>query len=397
MIGSVSETSLTALSTFSGIGGLDLGLERAGFSILCCVEADETARRTLRANCGDWQIADQHSIEAFVDSVASRKPTTLRELDLLAGAPPCQPYSKAAMWSGTSWNGLKDPRASTIQPFLRLVDLLQPRAFLIENVQGFISGRTSALDFIAHELREINRKHGTSYSVQYRCIDAADVGVPQRRKRAIVAAFRDGQSMHWPVETHAERPIRAWDALHDVCTLEIPETRGRWKDLLPSIPEGSNYLFHTSGGAGEPLFGYRTRYWSFLLKLAKDRPSWTLPAQPGPSTGPFHWDNRPLAIEEMLRIQSFPLPWALEGSRREKVRQAGNATPPLLAELLGHGVRTTLDDRTPVSFSPSLRIERVDSVPPPRAPTPVPRNLLSAAATPVDHPGEGKGPRPRPA
>ena len=64
--------------------------------------------------------------------------------------------------------------------------------------------------------------------------------------------------------------------------------RGKWVGLLPSIPEGKNYLWHTSRGGGLPLFGWRTRYWTFLLKLAKNRPSWTIQAQPGPAVGPFH-------------------------------------------------------------------------------------------------------------
>ena len=87
-----------------------------------------------------------------------------------------------------------------------------------------------------------------------------------------------------------------------------PKAAGKWAGLLPTIPEGENYLFHTRLGGGRPLFGYRTRYWSFLLKLAKDEPSWTLQAHPGPATGPFHWANRPLTVQEMLRLQSSQQP-----------------------------------------------------------------------------------------
>ena len=77
-------------------------------------------------------------------------------------------------------------------------------------------------------------------------------------------------------------------------------------DLLPAIPEGENYLFHTNRGAGVPLFGWRTRFWNFLFKLAKDRPSWTIQARPGPATGPFHWTNRRLSARELCRLQTFP-------------------------------------------------------------------------------------------
>src|SRR2546421_631152 len=83
--------------------------------------------------------------------------------------------------------------------------------------------------------------------------------------------------------------FRAYDAFADLPLEASPSMRGRWAELLPSIPEGSNYQHHTDRGQGLPIFGFRTRYWSFLLKLAQDRPSWTISAQPGPATGPFHW------------------------------------------------------------------------------------------------------------
>ena len=95
---------------------------------------------------------------------------------------------------------------------------------------------------------------------------------------------------------------------------ELPAARGGWADLLPSIPEGQNYLWHTDRGGGRPLFGYRRRFWSFLLKLSKHRPSWTLSAQPGPSTGPFHWTNRPLAVRE--DVATSELSRNLEGGRQ---------------------------------------------------------------------------------
>ena len=147
-------------------------------------------------------------------------------------------------------------------------------------------------------------------------VNAADYGVPQHRRRAIVVARRDGGTFAWPPKTHVERPVRAWDAIGSLHLRpsELPETRGAWADLLPSIPEGHNYLWHTDRGGGRPLFGYRRRFWSFLLKLSKHQPSWTLSAQPGPSTGPFHWESRPLAVREILRLQSFPA--NVEGRRQ---------------------------------------------------------------------------------
>lgn len=387
---------LTVLSAFSGLGGLDLGLEAAGFEVVGCIENDPIARRSLKANRDGWPVLEPAAIEEVAGSFTpTQVGLKVGELTLLAGAPPCQPYSKAAMWSDNGWSGFADDRAKPLLSFLHLVEKFQPAAVLMENVQGFVTGRNSVANLISGLFEDINRRHRTAYRISTRVLDAADFGVPQRRRRAIIVALRDGSEMQWPLVTHGNEPVRAWDALHDLPeSAEPPKPVGRWASLLASIPEGRNYLFHTPRGEGLPLFGYRTRYWSFLLKLAKGEPSWTLPAQPGPSVGPFHWDNRPLSTEEALRLQSFPATWIVEGSRREQTRQVGNATPPLLAEVIGRALLATMEV-SDFNTLPSLLIERVADLPPPTAPAPVPVEFLTLIDDHQDHPGTGAGPRPR--
>lgn len=385
----------TALSAFSGLGGMDLGLEAAGFDVAACIENDPTARRSLKANRDGWTILDPPDIEHVG---ATLQPQGLelkpKDLTLLAGAPPCQPYSKAAMWSDGSWNGFADDRAKPLISFLQLVEAFLPRVMLMENVQGFVTGPHSVVQLIEDVLDGINARTGTKYRLSTAVLDAADFGVPQRRRRAILVALRDGRPMAWPDVTHAGEPVRAWDALHDVPVVDPPQTVGRWADLLPSIPEGANYLWHTPRGEGLPLFGYRTRYWSFLLKLTKAQPSWTLPAKPGPSVGPFHWENRPLTTQEALRIQSFPADWIVEGTRREQIRQIGNATPPLLAEVIGRALLGVLEDRS-FEEPPKHRIDRQSQVPAPTPPRCVPQQFQHLMGDHPDHPGSGAGPRPR--
>lgn len=391
-------SAATVFSAFTGLGGLDLGLESAGFGSVGCVELDPVARRSLKANRGDdWPLHTQGDLVEVAETIRPRDlGMRKRELTLLAGAPPCQPYSKAAMWARSAWNGLADPQAAPLFPFLDLVERLQPAAVLMENVPGFVRGTHSALEFISSCFEQINEVAGTNYRAQAAVLDMADYGVPQRRHRAIVVAFRDGQVMQWPAATFVNRPVRAWDALRDLHLDpdELPVAFGKWADLLPSIPEGSNYLFHTPRGGGRPLFGYRTRYWSFLLKLAKNQPAWTLPAQPGPSTGPFHWDSRPLHFKEMLRLQTFPADWIVEGSRREQVRQVGNATPPLIGELLGRSVMATLGLESPTG-RPVHAISRAREVPPAKRRAPVPPRFADLELDHAAHPGAGLGPRPR--
>ena len=392
----VASGQLLCLSAFSGIGGLDLGLERSGFTLVGAVENDAAARRSLALNRPRLSFLKPHDINVVAHEL---RPHDLGlaagELALLAAGPPCQPFSKAAQWARTGALGLTDHRADCLRGLMTLIERFLPHAVLIENVPGFVKGGSSALPFLQERLAEINRRSGISYKLSHRVLDAADLGAPQRRRRAFVIVLRNGEAPAWPSVTHRDRPVRAWDALQDVRPGTTPAPSGRFAGLLPSIPEGRNYQYFTERGEGPPLFGYRCRYWSFLLKLAKAEPAWTVPANPGPATGPFHWDSRPLAPEEILRLQTFPGSWELEGSYREQVRQAGNATPPLLAEILGRSIATQLFGAD-FRGCPTLSIARSARVPPPTPPRPVAARYMALAGRHDPHPGAGFGPRPRP-
>lgn len=385
----------TFLSLFSGIGGLDLGLESAGFHLVGSVENDEVARRSLKANRGDeWYQIPPHDICELARTLEpSDLDLEVGELDLIAGAPPCQPFSKAAQWSRTSRAGLDDDRGTLVGDVLELVTTFQPKLVLLENVAGFVSGPTSALSFIQDSLDELNAATSHQYELACEILDANAFGVAQSRKRAIIVLSRIGK-IAWPAPAPDElRPV-AWDAIGrlddpEAATLEVG---GRYGSLLPSIPEGQNYQWHTDRGGGLPLFGYRTRYWSFLLKLAKDQPAWTLAAQPGPSTGPFHWESRPLTVQEMLLLQSFPGDWRVEGNRREQIRQIGNATPPALAERIGSQLVAALGHQPP---SPSLGHERSGDIPAPQPRRAVPTRYHDLVGDHPAHPGSGLGPSPR--
>src|SRR5690606_19673894 len=185
----------------------------------------------------------------------------------------------------------------------------------------------------------------------------------------------------------------AWDAIGDLPAHPNDPSlvpRGKWADLLPTIPEGQNYLWHTNRGGGEPLFGWRTRFWSFLLKLVKDQPSWTIQAQPGPATGPFHWCNRKLSPAELCRLQTFPDGLEFDCSHAEVQKLLGNAVPSLLAEVLARAIRTQLLDDPP-------RREALKLLPPVRTPVPRPEPVASLPGKyrkyigdHADHPGKGR-------
>jgi DNA (cytosine-5)-methyltransferase 1 len=261
---------------------------------------------------------------------------------------------------------------------MRCVEDLLPRAFVLENVYGIsYSGKEEGFHFLEREITRINKRQKTNYTISWKVINTAHYGVPQIRERFFLVAHRDGKRFSFPEPTHgdpvgsslfdAERLpyVTAWDALSSVTpeTNEDLHVRGYWADLLPSIPEGENYLWHTPRKGGVPLFGWRSRYWSFLLKLAKNKPSWTIQAQPGPAIGPFHWENRLLSVRELANIQTFPQDVHFVGTRNAIQRQLGNAVPSLIAEILGREILKQFFGQT-TSKKPTLAVEPKRPIPP---------------------------------
>jgi DNA (cytosine-5)-methyltransferase 1 len=392
----------TVLSLFTGAGGLDIGLEAAGFDTRLCVEVDDEARRTLALNRPGWQLATPGDIHKHRprDLVAL---TGLKagDLDLLAGGPPCQPFSKSGYWSGGDSKRLEDPRSETLDAYLSVVEAALPRVVLLENVRGLtFSGKDEGFRLLERGLAGINRRTKSAYQLSVLHLNAAHYGVPQFRERVFLVACRSGRAFVAPAVTHGdgndlEPLVTAWEAIGDLDKGDWPDEldpTGKWARLLPTIPEGHNYLWHTPNGGGEPLFGWRTRYWSFLLKLAKDRPSWTIQAGPGPATGPFHWKSRLLSWRELARLQTFPDNYEFEGDRRAVQRQVGNAVPCALAELLGLEIRKQLLGK-PASRSrlTLLRARHTQSAAKERVRR-VPQELLALRAKHLPHPGTGLGP-----
>lgn len=400
---SLGRVMRTAISLYTGVGGLDFGFEAAGVRTAVAVELDRVACATIRLN-RRWPVLEGDINQISSATILKAAGLKRGEADFLIGGPPCQPFSKSSYWVNGDAGRLDDPRADTLAAYLRVLRDTKPRAFLLENVQGLaFKGKDEGLRSLLEGIDEVNRQASTRYTVQWQVMNAANYGVPQLRERIFLIGSRDGRPFTFPAPTHGAIGVpdssllphkTAWDALGD-----LPEhpndpsvtVRGKWGDLLPTIPEGQNYLWHTNRGGGQPLFGWRTRYWSFLLKLAKAKPSWTIQAQPGPAIGPFHWKNRRLTPAELCRVQTFPDGLVFDCGRTDIQKMLGNAVPSLLCELLAWEMRVQfLGDRR---RSRALRLE-----PPTRSGSPAPEkvsNLPSKYRRLIgeykDHPGEGLG------
>jgi DNA (cytosine-5)-methyltransferase 1 len=395
-----------AISIYTGVGGLDFGFEAAGFETAVALDVDPVACRTLRLN-RNWPVIEGDISQVSSERILSTAGLVEGQADVLIGGPPCQPFSKSGYWATGDAKRLDDPRAGTLGQYLRVLRDTLPRTFLFENVRGLAySGKSEGLESIREGIAAVNAYTGANYQISVRTLNAADYGVPQLRERVFIVGARDGSAFEFPEPTHA--PVQAapglglephrtvWDALGD-----LPEQQahvalkmtGKWAQLLPSIPEGQNYLWHTPRGGGQPLFGWRTRYWNFLLKLAKDQPSWTIQAQPGPATGPFHWASRKLSAKELGRLQTFPDGLRYDCSRAEVQRLVGNAVPSAMGELLGREIRRQLL-RSNIPVRPLALIPpKRQNCPPARPAAPVPEGYLHLIGEHEAHPGAGNGKR----
>jgi len=343
-----------AISLFSGAGGLDLGVEQAGYEVRAAVERDGDAADTMEKNFSALTAPVFRSDILDVPTSDLLRAAGLRgrsRLDLLVGGPPCTPFSKSGFWLEWKRDGL-DPDASLLQAYTRVLREARPRKFILENVYALTYNNTASRTAYERLLREITE---AGYDYRTKVLNAADYGVAQSRPRLfVIGAERGARLPEHPTPTHNGpwerratgggdlRHVTTGEALEDLITEPEPGERmtGQYASLLKDVPPGGNYLHYTAErGHPEPLFKWRSRFWSFLLKLDPDKPSPTIQAQPGPNVGPFHWENRRLRVPEVKRLFTFPDDFDIVGTRVRAQYQLGNSVPPLLAFHVARSVR----------------------------------------------------------
>lgn len=343
-----------AISLFSGAGGLDLGVESAGYQVRAAVERYTDATLTMEKNFPHLAAAVIKSDILDVPTRDILRAAGLRgrtRPDLVVGGPPCTPFSKSGFWLDWKRAGL-DPEASLLQAYTRVLREARPRKFILENVYALTYNNRASRGAYERLLREID---DAGYDYHAKVLNAADYGVPQSRPRLfIIGAEKGNRIPNHPDPTHGgswerrstgstDRPhVTTGEALEGLVTDPEPEEtlRGKYAHLLADIPPGDNYLYYTSErGHPSPRFAWRSRFWSFLLKLDPQRPSPTIQAQPGSNVGPFHWENRRLRLAEAKRLFTFPDSFDFVGSRGSAQYMLGNSVPPLLAQRVAEAVR----------------------------------------------------------
>ena len=331
-------TNPKIVSIFSGVGGIDFGFEQAGFETVFACDIWDRACESLQKNFTECQVVCDDIVNIDFNKIKSAH----KEIAGLIGGPPCPPFSKSRFYRKEKDRGISDIDGfTTVINYFRAVEELEPKFFFFENVHGFVyEPHKSALELVQAKSKKLG------YKIFHRVVNAADYGVAQTRKRFICIGIRkELEDFKYPEPSHSNpakqtKGTKPWVTCGDIIgdiDFNLPEDEkmqagSKHKDLLKLVPPVDNYLYFTAErGYPNPIFKWRSRYWSFLLKLSPDRPSWTIQASHSNNMGPFHWKNRFLRIQEIKRIQSFKDKHVFLGNYREQWRQVGNAVPPKLA------------------------------------------------------------------
>jgi len=380
---------MRSVELFSGAGGLALGLEAAGFEHVALVERNKDACATLRLNRPGWNLVESDVREVDFSS--------LGPVDLVAGGPPCQPFSIGGKARG--YDDLRDmfPQA------VRAVRELRPKAFMFENVRGllrqafheyveYIRLQLAYPDFPTSQniswdanLRRLQRHHtsngradGLTYQVSIHLADAADYGVPQRRNRVFFVGFRSDLDVRWffPSPTASsdelllakyvtgsywkEHGITCFDGpppalatrLSRISAESLFPRPARWRtvrDALAGLPHpksSGGFLNHVYQPGAKPYPGHTGSPWDEPAKALKAGDH----GVPGGENMLDCGDGkvRYFSVRESARIQTFPDDYVFSGSWTESMRQLGNAVPVALARAVAtsiHNHLQTLDGR----------------------------------------------------
>lgn len=368
-----------AADLFSGAGGMSLGLQQAGFRVVLSADHDAEAVEThghhFPGLALDWDLSDSSNVEAVAQLLIDN------QIDVLAGGPPCQPFSKAGR-SGIRdrvRKGLRDPhdqRRDLWRSFIEVVRLARPAAVLMENVPDMALDREMfILRAVVEELEQLG------YAVQEQVVEGRDFGIPQFRQRLIVVATRDRSGFKFP-EPVSEQ-VTLWNAIGD-----MPEVEGGWRPdggaegwieyegpgtsyqalMRAGVPKGqaSRLYDHITRPVREDdalafehmdthtrysqlpqqVQRYRTDIFDDKYKrLDENDLSRTITAHIAKDG---YWyihprQGRTLTVREAARIQSFPDWFRFAGPPTAAFRQIGNAVPPLMAQRVGEALLGVLD------------------------------------------------------
>lgn len=331
------------MDLFSGAGGFLLGFEKEGFDIILSTDFDEDCEKVHKINRPNIPF-----VRADIRTLSNEKIDELlngQTVDVLIGGPPCQGFSTIGnrVSSDPERRTKYDPRNDLFREYIRILNHLQPKVFVMENVKG-IKTRDGGTLF-----EEIQRQFKeTGYDFNCITLNAADYGVPQYRERVFFYGTRIGVDFEAPIPTHGENrnPYNiVLDAIGDLANKgeevsnHVPLKHGE-KNIrrYQLIPEGGRLPENDL-----PADLYRKNFGNTFKRLDRNKPSLTM--VPGHNAFPIHpWLDRSLTVREAARIQTFPDDYIFSGRRDKQCMQVGNAVPVQLANAWAKQVKGVLDN-----------------------------------------------------
>lgn len=378
---------IAALDLFSGAGGFSLGMEQSGVEVVVAIEYDEKIANTYKANHPntfminedikkvpasiDDEIFDKDKQQMVVEDFFIKKN---KSIDIIFGGPPCQGFSMAGTRIRKNGSFFEDERNLLFTEFIRMVEKLRPKVFIIENVPGILSyDKGNVRKEIEEKLSQIG------YDVSSRVLSAEKFGVPQRRKRAIFIGNRLGIDSNtlFPAETHNENTVvTVWDAISDLPRLQSGEGEELSSYLTMAQNEYQKDMRNTSEdyyrnhistlhanktieilkmiSQGQTIrdlaekFHTKSVHSGAYGRMKKNEPSYTLTTRINtPSVGRITHpiDDRTITPREAARLQSYPDNYYFIGDITSIGKQIGNSVPPLLAKAIGETILEKLFDR----------------------------------------------------
>lgn len=327
-------SSFTVISTFCGAGGSSLGYKMAGGNVLLSIEWEKNACQTYGLNHPDTLLLNRDIGTVTAEEIFNLTGLKAGELDILDGSPPCQGFSTMGK------RQVEDPRNLLFQEYVRLLQELQPKVFVMENVSGLVKGQMKPV-FV--EILKALKNCG--YQVKARLMDAQYYGVPQRRKRVIFIGVREDLGIEPSHPIPYSQPIPLKSALQGLSSpLEVLRPKGSAAKLAVCLQPGQD------GAEFRIALGGKKQDYS-LERLAwhKVAPTLCKTIRPG-QCGLLHPDeNRYLSTAELKRIGSFPDDYQLIGSLEEQWARIGNAVPPLLMKAVAQHIHEHILSKIPDS------------------------------------------------
>jgi len=353
---------------FAGSGGLGTGFENAGFNIVSANDVWQAAADTYVANHKNvnYIVEDISKIDGEI--LLKNTKYEKSEIDVIIGGPPCQGFSTLGK------RFIDDPRNKLFKEYVRIVNDIKPKVFVMENVSGILSmEKGKVLENIIKSFKEIG------YKLEYKLLNAAEYGVPQLRERTIFIGTRIDVDIKFPKKTHTltnekgyKKALTLWDAIGDLPQSDEFEFNNYDKEPLNSfqkrmrknnvqllnhkpsshnekakkmmkyIPMGKSAWETEMPEELKPTSGYGNTY----ARLNANEPGMTITRNFAciSSSRCIHpYLNRGLTAREAARIQSYPDNYVFKGSKTDIHIQIGNSVPPLLGEKIAEAIRVMLD------------------------------------------------------